>query len=198
MTTRSTHSSRRRDIPLTQSSRRSLNLVMRLSCRSLADSYRKFTPCRAAILAAARSGGQNGRPTHPNSLAPIWYRHLADNSKFTGWKPVPLSFIVCSDVRQAFETKNRRPRIHVAITCWDRQIRVERIDARCADCERDGNRDGGAAPRRSFRQGRSVRTFSSLSIESVFSYCQTRAVHATLRKRCAWRDWPLPQVCRPG
>jgi len=54
------------------------------------------------------------------------------------------------DVRQALEIEDCRARVHLAAARRYREIRVERTDARCAHRQRDGNRDGGPAPRGPF------------------------------------------------
>src|SRR6266487_7079562 len=73
------------------------------------------------------------------------------------------------DVGQAIETEDRRSRVQLAFARWHREIRVERIDARRASCERIGAGDRGAPARRYLRQARSICEHSRFYRSKTFS-----------------------------
>src|SRR5438093_10403880 len=144
VTTRSTLSSARRDIPSMQSSWRRSNLVTKWNVAGLTSSYKQKI---AAVCRGSRVGCEFEDDAGDTPAATVPSGYIRALRKFV--------YPFCNG-GQAFQTEDRRPRVHFAPDRWHGEIRIERADARCAHRERHRTGDGGAATGRSFRQTRSV------------------------------------------
>src|SRR6266536_229865 len=127
------------------------SLSFAAACRELAS-----TISSVCVAACIRPAGECYRLTA--CAAPE-----IETRTFTGIR------LLFRDGGQAFKTEDRRSRIHLAPARWDGKIRIERIDARRAHCQRYRTCNGRASSRRSLGQRRSVREHSRFHRSETFS-----------------------------